>query len=323
MKLKSKLLLCATSLLTVSVAATATSAYAWFTANRNATLTYNTITTVSDGGELTVSIDNSEGKKNDFAAVPSTGDGKKKGSEYVSTTSIVKTGLVSGNGQKSKFCAPKIDEVNNNAFGWEDSSKVTGAYYTFNYKFSISGNNTVALYLAPDSIPTNKADTSTIDLTTGLRYAVTSGDDSSVLLYANPRGTNATDTDYLTKTEETLSTTNIPVDNLSKKGATNTATAAEGQLFSTGFNTLTEASVTSTTTASNYYKKPSLGYLTEIVPSSGSGEVSLTFNIWLEGLYTKNSDNDNNKVDSNTSNYSFNLNLNFYVLTVSNIFAAA
>ena len=41
MKLRSKLLMAAVSLLTVSVAATATSAYAWYAANRqtNASLT--------------------------------------------------------------------------------------------------------------------------------------------------------------------------------------------------------------------------------------------------------------------------------------------
>ena len=41
MKLRSKLLLSATCLLTISVAATATSAYAWFVSNRQATVTIN------------------------------------------------------------------------------------------------------------------------------------------------------------------------------------------------------------------------------------------------------------------------------------------
>ncbi len=46
MKLKSKLLLCATSLLTVSVAATATSAFAWFTAGSRASYTQLTGSTI-------------------------------------------------------------------------------------------------------------------------------------------------------------------------------------------------------------------------------------------------------------------------------------
>ena len=47
MKLRSKLLLSATCLLTISVAATATSAYAWFTANRQAFVSVTSMTVKS------------------------------------------------------------------------------------------------------------------------------------------------------------------------------------------------------------------------------------------------------------------------------------
>ena len=48
MKLRSKLLLSATCLLTISVAATATSAYAWFTANRQAFVSVTGMSVKSD-----------------------------------------------------------------------------------------------------------------------------------------------------------------------------------------------------------------------------------------------------------------------------------
>ena len=54
MKLRSKLLLAAVSLLTVSVAATATSAYAWYTANRQVKASFTKMGVSSTTGSLTI-----------------------------------------------------------------------------------------------------------------------------------------------------------------------------------------------------------------------------------------------------------------------------
>ncbi|MDD7549344.1 MAG: hypothetical protein SPK92_02910, partial [Bacilli bacterium] len=55
MKLRSKLLLSATCLLTISVAATATSAYAWFTANRQAFVSATNMAVNSGADEVFIS----------------------------------------------------------------------------------------------------------------------------------------------------------------------------------------------------------------------------------------------------------------------------
>ena len=57
MKTRSKLLLAAVSLLTVSVAATATSAYAWYTANRQVEAKVNSLGVHSTTGSLTIEHD--------------------------------------------------------------------------------------------------------------------------------------------------------------------------------------------------------------------------------------------------------------------------
>ncbi|MCI7622634.1 MAG: hypothetical protein MSS73_05780, partial [Bacilli bacterium] len=54
MKLRSKLLLSATCLLTISVAATATSAYAWFVSNRQATVAINNATVKTNATNLKI-----------------------------------------------------------------------------------------------------------------------------------------------------------------------------------------------------------------------------------------------------------------------------
>ena len=54
MKLRSKLLLSATCLLTISVAATATSAYAWFVSNRQASVTINSATIKTNATNLKI-----------------------------------------------------------------------------------------------------------------------------------------------------------------------------------------------------------------------------------------------------------------------------
>ena len=54
MKLRSKLLLSATCLLTISVAATATSAYAWFVSNRQASVAINNATVKTNATNLKI-----------------------------------------------------------------------------------------------------------------------------------------------------------------------------------------------------------------------------------------------------------------------------
>ena len=61
MKLRSKLLLSATCLLTISVAATATSAYAWFVSNRQATVAINNATVKTNATNLKIEGASSQG----------------------------------------------------------------------------------------------------------------------------------------------------------------------------------------------------------------------------------------------------------------------
>ena len=103
MKLRSKLLLSATCLLTISVAATATSAYAWFVSNRQATVAINNANVKTNATNLKIA-----------GVTQATGDTASFDTTAVSgalnpVTSAVTITDISGNGKD--FYKPELPAV--------------------------------------------------------------------------------------------------------------------------------------------------------------------------------------------------------------------
>ena len=121
MKTRSKLLLAAVSLLTVSVAATATSAYAWYTANRQVEANLNKVTTYADNSSLETEL--VEGCV-DFGEDSSGNNGASsdKAITYEATKPLSDVSS-SGNGS---YVKPKWDAKGTKVVGWYASEQGKG-----------------------------------------------------------------------------------------------------------------------------------------------------------------------------------------------------
>ena len=150
MKLRSKLLLSATCLLTISVAATATSAYAWFVSNRQASVTINSATIKTNATNLKIAgVEKGEG---DTATLTT-----KQGDPNVVTASAstIKATDISGNGVT--FFKPKLAPDFTTTYKATSISKVsnggnTNYYHQFKLEFSQDNANVnTGVFLSTDS----------------------------------------------------------------------------------------------------------------------------------------------------------------------------
>ena len=182
MKLRSKLLLSATCLLTISVAATATSAYAWFTASRQAFVSATGMNVKSDVDEIFIQ----EVKDNSSAA-----------KDIQLSTPVLGTD-VSGNGvnlYKPSFknadasIANSIDKVNS----YDDVNKL---HYFNEFKIKFTKENqavTTGLFLSHTST-IEKVNGSSVDLSGAYRVAILDSTSTTLLAYYAPKD-KATGTD--------------------------------------------------------------------------------------------------------------------------------
>ena len=153
MKLRSKLLLAAVSLLTVSVAATATSAYAWYAANRqvNASVTNVKVrsTETSISTELVTYSDAAATTTSDESFSVVSGNGNTTDTRYTITTNKAVSDI-SGIGDGT-FHKPMIDATGKKVAGWEEGTGLTDNYYKFVLKFTGDGETKVGLYFSASS----------------------------------------------------------------------------------------------------------------------------------------------------------------------------
>ncbi len=169
MKLRSKLLLSATCLLTISVAATATSAYAWFVSNRQASVTINNTfvktnatnlkiagvtknATNGDTAELSTDQDNPNGvtANSDIKATDISGDGV----DFYKPRLAPDFGVKKGDTATATYNATSISKVIN--------SSTETYYHQFKLEFSQDNANVnTGVFLSSDSKVLLSTDTTT------------------------------------------------------------------------------------------------------------------------------------------------------------------
>ena len=216
MKTRSKLLLAAVSLLTVSVAATATSAYAWYTANRHVEAKVNSLGVHSSTGSLNIVHDTSINQTNKTTNGIKESSTENSKSLVYTTDSILTDVSSTGDGT---FIKPKWDATGKadaancvGTYGQEGDApnkkvtlygsgeKATKAYgvVSLGVKFTNDGDaGSDDMYLYLDPTVTVEADPSSTKMSSdsvvnSARFSICEVDDTtgavkSVKLYGNPK----------------------------------------------------------------------------------------------------------------------------------------
>lgn len=197
MKLRSKLLLSATCLLTISVAATATSAYAWFVSNRQAELKLigaevktNATNLYIAGTGTTLSNGNTVGFATYSESPKQTSIGPADAKSVVATD-------ISGNGVSffKPNLAPDFTNDNLNASSIDSVKNSTNKYYYHQFELTFTQSNkdvTTGVYLSHESIikPTLENDSTNIEKAVRVAFLDPTKDDANdadaLLLYWAP-----------------------------------------------------------------------------------------------------------------------------------------
>lgn len=187
MKLRSKLLLSATCLLTISVAATATSAYAWFVSNRQATVAINEATVKTNATNLKI------------VGTSDTGTLSNATDTSTTITSTVTATDISGDGVT--FFKPKlapdfgveklVDGQRVTTYNATSISNVTSKPYYHQFKLTFSQDNkdvNTGVFLSSDSsvLLDTTEETKNIGLSLCTRVAFLDENATSLLLYWAP-----------------------------------------------------------------------------------------------------------------------------------------
>lgn len=202
MKLRSKLLLSATCLLTISVAATATSAYAWFVSNRQAELKLIGADVKTNATNLYIAGTGATGLKDGNTVgfdVYSAAD--KKTAITAATQSTVVATDISGNGVSffKPNLAPDFTDKNLKASSIVkvENNNTANKYYYHQFELTFTQSNvnvTTGVYLSHESTITEKTD-GTTDIEKAVRVAFLDPTNSAdpLLLYWAPYEKNTTD----------------------------------------------------------------------------------------------------------------------------------
>lgn len=293
MKTRSKLLLAAVSLLTVSVAATATSAYAWYTANRQVQANLNNVTTYADNSSLGTEL--VDGCKDFEKKGDNNGASSDKAITYEATKSLSDVSS-SGNGT---YVKPKWDAKGTKVVGWYSKAEDYSLKLSMNF-WATSKNN---LYLFVEdtsvfSVPEEAGLKQSAALSA--RYSITRTIESSttVLAYAAPNETGTMT--YATGTD------NAGIVQTSSVGGT---TIWDSTFFAKGAKRYSAQEISNGTEAAARQK----GYVV-LLPGTTTPEtptkVQLDFNIWIEGMDSNCSFTDKSTIFTAP----IELALNFYAL---------
>ncbi|MFA6796766.1 MAG: hypothetical protein WCR63_04280 [Bacilli bacterium] len=323
MKIKSKLILAATSLLVLSGVAAGTSTYAWYTANRQVELEVTNVSATSQLSNLEMTYDTEKNTRNDETSGkdPFTTDETSTASSIKGTFSKTLTD-VSSKGDNS-YLKPIFDATGKNSVGFwtdddeEDYTQSPNAskdvfYHRMAFSFNISGDGIpVALYLSPNSQVLENLDDDDDSLTVAdaVRFSVSTIDDSDVeteVLYANPNGDD--ENTYLADTTPITDST-VP-DVVSGDDL--------GILENNGFfhkgNNYTESEMYKGSgtipDGGTLYTDRNAGFIKDIADPSTEGDFDIAVDIWIEGT-------DDDCVDDLTdTDYfgKFDLQLEFYTL---------
>lgn len=308
MKTRSKLLLAAVSLLTVSVAATATSAYAWYTANRQVQANLNKVTTYADNSSLKTELLNCDftRKEND---TNNDGASSDKAMNYEAKDKQLSDVSSSGNGT---YVKPKWDAKGEKVVGWYNLTDAKGYSLKLSMNFWATSKNDLYLFVEDTSVftvPTGEGLQRSAALSA--RYSITqtqtneeSTTTTSVLAYAAPNETETT-MKYATGELNNAGTVSESLKTNDVAGTT-----IWNKTFFENKGTRYSAQQISNVTLAEAKQKGYVVELPGINESKGPQKVQLDFNIWIEGT-----DNDCSFTDGPTTFIaSIDLALNFYAL---------
>ena len=264
MKLRSKLLLATVSLLTVSVAATATSAYAWFAANRQVQATISNVGVRSTETGIRVELVTGN-TYNDFSKADDSKDGSSLGNAFKLTTSKIVSDVSGKGDSKDTFHKPYIDATGTTAVGAYTAADAFKNVYAMELKFTAEGEKAVDLFLS--ATESSLTATNTLVSADKIRLsACVVGADSSLnqRFIFLPAGEG---------NDKYLAADIVAGTNLST-AATTAATYDSNLIFRKG-----TADVVATPTDANNH-----GHLATLDPQKPS--VNVVFFMWVDGLQT-------------------------------------
>lgn len=271
MKLRSKLLMAAVSLLTVSVAATATSAYAWYAANRQTTASLSNVSVRSTETNIAVSLVTGEEKSPNFSYSSGSGESSAVDKIYTITTNQTVSD-VSGVGNGT-FVKPYLDAAGTSVVGWHDPDSVKANFYKFTLNFhAAGGDKAVNLYFSGNSTISATGNTDDLTVPSAARLSAVVGSDQK-LVYT-PKDVVHT---YIDGKKSDGSGNYIGA----LSGLTLTNKNADAKLaFEQGTKDLT-ANTTDTTKCHGL-----LGSVTPKIGETAAKDLEVTFYIWVEGTAT-------------------------------------
>ena len=274
MKIKSKLILAASSLLVLSGVAAGTSTFAWFTANQSATISASTMTVDADIDELSITATSED------SGFTANDDATARTFEGDTTTKLTD---VSGNGI-SFFKASTIDGVYTSS-STEMSSNLAPTSFTFAVTFTRTNTaNDMAIFLSNESsITANHPGTDAdVSLAHSARVAILDTAGSESLAYYAPNEATvaglekiitAANTEAVTPSATNLKLTNnvqniLAIDNFGTANWTdyNDADGVAAKSAGGGASTSTSAQI---------------GYIGTIAYSETT--LNVRIRVWLEG----------------------------------------
>jgi len=332
MKIKSKLILAATSLLVLSGVAAGTSTYAWYTANRQVELAVTNISATTQLTTLGMKYEYTQNARNGLDAAGTDGT-----DPFITTDESAASSAIAGTFSKKltdvssmgdgEFVKPIFGADQDLAGHWLNEDAYIAAptnydgdvyHHKLVFTFTLTGVQPVALYLSPLSTVTDAADATTgLSVENAVRFSVSTIDESDVtteVLYANPNGTG--ESTYLANADDVVADTVSGSFGILEKNASNG--------FFDKVSNYTEAEMyTGTGTpqgATTKYSNPAAGYITESVgPFDGISTVTEIYHVavdtWIEGTDPQCVD------DLTDSDYFglFDLHLAFYTLEISSM----
>lgn len=287
MKLRSKLLMAAVSLLTVSVAATATSAYAWYAANRQTNASLTNVEVRSTETSIQVSLvkePTNDTKSPDFVVADSSGTGKLPTDKFsISTTKSVSDVSGIGNGT---FVKPYLDAKGTSVVGWHDDASVKANFYKFTLNFKATGGDkAVNLYFSGKSTITTTDTSNNLTIPSAARLSAVVGE-TQRLVYTPKGVAEHTYTDG------------------KDGGATSNYIGALADLDSkkVGATLVFEQETPDLTANPNSTDNNCHGFLGSVTPKIGDvngTDLVVTFYLWVEGTATKlGTSDDPNTIDT-------------------------
>jgi len=351
MKIKSKLILAATSLLVLSGVAAGTSTYAWYTANRTVSLSATTINATAavsalsikyyDVADDTESANSFNDRNIDTATDPGTAVTTGANSALTFDNKLTDvSGLGNEVSGSAKFVKPIFGAADSSAidnmvgeWGGESIYQASHAgisyYHEFTYTFIVSGTEEVALYLTSDNTLTyaNEVDGGNTSSANSVRISTVV--DEVLAADQTVPGTleNHSGQDYYINPNSDSTGTNEANTYLSYSDPTfisNSVTSVTSNILddapTTGFfaknDSFTEAELyqgAGTSTTLLKYTDPSTGYLATLTPTHGEDSVNITFKTWIEGTDAQTA------ASSDDLAAAFAIGLGFYTLTIGTL----